>query len=131
MRARRLAHVQRAADVHVEVVLRALDRNGDARLRREVADHVRVEPLDRLPELLRVEDVDAPKLGGGGDVLLPTGREVVDHEQRGAVGEERVGYVRADEPGASGDHDTSRLPGHVRNTARRTGTPRMEEVTST
>ena len=36
--ARRFAHVQRAADVDVEVVLRALDRHGDARLRREVAD---------------------------------------------------------------------------------------------
>ena len=111
-------------------MLRALDRQRDAGLRREVADDVRVEPVERVPELLCIDDVDALELSGCGDVLLQAGREVVDREDRGAVREKSVDHVRADEAGSPGDDDASGLVGHVRNTARRTGPSRMEEVTS-
>ena len=95
-----------------------------------MADDVGIETAERVPELPRFDDVQALELGGGGDILLQTRREVVDHEHRSAVREERVGDVRADEAGTSGDHDASRVAGHVRNTARRTGVPRMEEIKS-
>ena len=88
----------------------SLERGADARLRREVEDDLRPMSLEQRHEPVgahvHVEEREllavAPRLREVRDVSRG---EVVDRDHAVSLGEQSVGEVRADEPGAPGHQD--------------------------
>ncbi len=99
-----LHEVQQAEDVDRRVELRVCDRAAHVHLRREVAERGRTELPD---EGRRLGAADVQHVEGRAlrDVLADAAREVVHHVDLAALGDERLGDVGADKPGAAGDED--------------------------
>ena len=66
-------------------------------------DRLGAQLLDDAVERLEVDDAQDLEVRLAREAPLAAGREVVDDDDLGAVGEQAVDDVRADEPGAAGD----------------------------
>ena len=96
----------RAVDVGLDGVHRLLDDQLDPHRRGEMEDDVAA--IDELGEqrlvVDRIDEVLEPLTSlQMGDVLDRAGRQVVEHQDLMAACEQRVGEVRPDESGATGD----------------------------
>jgi hypothetical protein len=100
---RGLEHVERALHVDLAVARGIGHRGRHAGLRGQVVDRLGPRGVDGRVEPRPLRDVDLLEVGAGRDVLGLAGRQVVDHDDAVPVGEQRCGYVRADEPRAAGD----------------------------
>ena len=102
--AHRVEQVPRADHVVVPVALGALDRLGDERERGEVHDGVDPGRQGRA-ERARVQQRDGDVLGARWDGLGVPAREVVEHDDLVAGGEQLRGDDRADVARAPRDED--------------------------
>ena len=108
MAARGLEDVDRAEDVHGGILVRALDRDADVRLRGEVEHGLRPDLVEDVVE--RLADVALDERRARGDVLALAGRERVDDDDLVTARGERVDDVGADEAGAAcDDHAHGRI----------------------
>ena len=105
MRLRGAQHVDGPLDVGARVEGRVGHRLAHVDLGGEVEDRVGLRLSDRLRDGVGVANVDVdesrPLLLGVREVVLLAGREVVDHRDRVAAGEQAVDQVRPDEAGAA------------------------------
>ena len=104
--ARPLQEVQQREDVLLGVEHRVRDGDPHVHLCGVVTDDVEPARRHHLPGLRRAQ-VEAEELRVPRHVLEPAPREVVEDGDLRTGAEERVGDVRADETGASGDEDAS------------------------
>ena len=93
-------HRERAVCVHPVGRERIGDRPRDRPERGEVEHDVDVG--DRFGDRIGVVDRRHGEDGGVGNVVTSTGREVVEHTHRVAVGDEPIDQVRTDEAGSAG-----------------------------
>ena len=92
-------------DVVVPVALGVLDRLGDERERGEVQHAVEAARRARRAQRVRVEQVDLGVPGAGGDRAGVAAREVVEHGDLVAGGEQLLGDDGADVARAAGDQE--------------------------
>ena len=89
----RLQDVQGALDVHGTVTRGILDRDGDAGLGAQVVDLVRLDAVEKQVDAGGVHDVQHLEGGRRVDSTVVPGGEIVDHDDRHTVIDQRVNYV--------------------------------------
>ena len=103
----RFDQVQRPGDVHVQVEDRVRDGAADVDLCGEMEDDLRLPLGEQVGDRGCVGDVRLDQLGAradrAGEVLPPSAREVVHHDDVVASRHQRVDEVRADESRSAGD----------------------------
>ena len=99
---RRAQDVHRAHHVDVGVVQRVAHRLADIDLCGRVEDHFGTRIGNRSTQFRR-GDVQLHKGRACIDLLAPAAGQIVDHGHAVTGIDERIGDVRADEPGAAGD----------------------------
>ncbi len=105
--ARGLEHVDRADDVDVRVVAGVLHGLAHVGLGGQVEDRAHARVAGDGRQLVGRADVGLVELRLARDADLLAVGEVVDDVARPAVGDHRVGQVRADEAGSTGDECTA------------------------
>ena len=103
---RRLEQIDRPEHVDRRVVFGPRDRDPHVDLSGEVVTDVRLDAREEL--VLRLADVPLDELHALGEVLALARREIVEHDDVLAPGDERLHDVRADEPRSSGNQDGHR-----------------------
>ena len=144
-----LEHAEGAQDVHIGVEDRPSDRHPYVGLGGQVEDDLRSTAGDHLDQLAGadVELVEGELVGpigpGRGQVGQRPARQVVDHVDGMALGQEPVDQVRADEPGTAGHQRphtgvlmpaslaASSRPSTTRNSSRRVGRRGQDRPPST